>query len=63
MKKATDGPDKKFWQMKKLSELYAKLGKTKEAIAAAKTSLELATKAGNNDYIKMNNDNIKMWSK
>lgn len=63
MKKATDGPDKKFWQMKRMSELLAKMGKTKDAIAAAKTSLELATKAGNDDYIKMNNDNIKMWSK
>jgi len=63
MKKATDGPDKKFWQVKRMSELLAKMGKKKEAIAAAKTSLELATKAGNDDYIKMNNDNIKMWSK
>ncbi len=59
---ATEGPDKKFWQMKRMSELLAKMGKTKEAIAAAQTSLELATKAGNDDYIKMNNDNIKMWS-
>jgi hypothetical protein len=59
---ATEGPDKKFWQMKRKSELLAKMGKTKEAIAAAKTSLELATKAGNDDYIKMNNDNIKKWS-
>lgn len=63
MNKATAGPDKKFWQMKKKSELLAKMGKTKEAIAAAKTSLDLATKAGNDDYVKMNNDNIKMWSK
>ncbi len=62
MNKATEGPDKKFWQMKKKAELLAKLGKYKEAIAAAKTSLELATKAGNKDYIKMNNDNIKKWS-
>ena len=62
MEKAIAGPDKKFWQMKRMSELLAKMGKTKEAITAAKTSLELATKAGNDDYIKMNNDNIKMWS-
>ncbi|MFT4534767.1 MAG: hypothetical protein ACJA1A_000307 [Saprospiraceae bacterium] len=63
MNLATAGPDKKFWQMKKKSELLAKMGKKEEALAAANTSLELATKAGNNDYIKMNNDNIKMWSK
>ncbi|MFT6336007.1 MAG: hypothetical protein ACI86M_002866 [Saprospiraceae bacterium] len=62
MEKATAGPDKKFWQVKRMSELLAKMGKTEEAIATAKTSLELATKAGNDDYIKMNNDNIKMWS-
>lgn len=62
MEKATAGADKKFWQMKRMSEILAKMGKTEEAIATAKTSLELATKAGNDDYIKMNNDNIKMWS-
>ena len=31
-------------------------------IEAAKKSLEGATAAGNNDYIKMNNDSIKEWS-
>lgn len=60
--KATDGPDKKFWQIKRKSEILGALGMKKEAIEAAKLSLELATKAGNQDYIKMNNDNIKKWS-
>ena len=60
--KATEGPDKKFWQIKRKSEILAALGKKKEAIAAATLSLDLATKAGNDDYIKMNNDNIKKWS-
>jgi len=60
--KATEGPDKKFWQIKRKSEILGALGKKKEAIAAAQMSLELATKAGNDDYIKMNNDNIKKWS-
>ncbi|MDF1696650.1 MAG: DUF2911 domain-containing protein [Saprospiraceae bacterium] len=59
---ATDGPDKKFWQIKRKSEILGALGKKAEAIEAAKMSLELATKAGNADYIKMNNDNIKKWS-
>lgn len=62
MEIATAGPDKRFWQIKNKSELLAALGKTDEAIAAAKLSLELATKADNADYIKMNNDNIKKWS-
>lgn len=62
MTKATEGPDKKFWQIKKLAEIQQKAGKLKEAIASAKMALELATKAGNKDYIKMNEDNIKKWS-
>ena len=63
MTKATAGNDKKFWQMKRMSELQYKLGKKREALESANISLELATKAGNDDYIKMNNDNIKNWSK
>lgn len=61
---ATEGnPDEqKFWQIKRKSEILGALGMKEEAIAAAKHSLELATKAGNADYIKMNNDNIKKWS-
>ena len=62
MNKATEGPDKRFWQIKRKSEILAALGKNAEAVEAAKMSLELATKAGNDDYIKMNNDNIKKWS-
>ena len=60
--KATDGPDKKFWQIKRKSEILGALGKKTEAIEAAKMSLELATTAGNDDYVKMNQDNIKKWS-
>ena len=36
-------------------------GNKKGAIAGAKTSLELATKAGNDDYVKMNKDSLKEW--
>jgi len=60
--KATDGPDKKFWQIKRKSEILGALGRKEEAIEAAQMSLELSMKAGNNDYIKMNKDNIKKWS-
>jgi len=62
MNKATEGPDQKYWQLKRKSELLGAMGKTSEAIKTAKMSLDLATKAGNADYIKMNNDNIKEWS-
>jgi len=63
METATAGDNKKFWQIKKLAEIYAAVGKNKEAIKTAKMALELATKAGNADYIKMNKDNIAKWSK
>lgn len=51
-----------FWQLRQQSLILAKAGDKKGAIAAAKKSLEGATAAGNNDYIKMNNDSIKEWS-
>jgi len=61
---ATEGADadQKFWQIKRKSEILGALGQKKEAFSAAKLSLDLATKAGNADYAKMNNDNIKKWS-
>jgi len=60
--KAIDPNDMKFWQVKRKSEILGALGMKKEAIETAKMSLELAKKAGNDDYVKMNNDNIKKWS-
>ena len=42
---------------------YYELGKTKEAIKAAETSLQKAKKAGNEDYVKMNQDSISQWKK
>lgn len=53
--------DPKFWMYRQQSLIHAKAGKKESAIAAAKTSLDLATKAGNADYIKMNNDSLKEW--
>ena len=52
-----------FWMLRKKSLILAGLGKKKEAIAVAKESLEAAQKAGNEDYVKMNEDSIKEWSK
>ena len=52
-----------FWQIRQQSLIYAKLGDTAGAIKAAKRSLELATEAGNSDYVKMNEDSIAEWSK
>lgn len=55
--------DPKFWQYRQLSLILEKAGDKKGAVAAAKTSLDLATKAGNADYIKMNKDFLKKHGK
>ncbi|MCM4159022.1 DUF2911 domain-containing protein [Antarcticibacterium flavum] len=50
-----------FWMLRKKSLIQADLGMKKEAIATAKKSLEMAQKANNADYVKMNQDSIKEW--
>ena len=62
VQKATSQGEPKFWQKKWEAEILASIGKTKEAIKAAKLSRELAEKAGNSDYVKMNDDNIAKWN-
>lgn len=62
VQKATSGDSPRFWQVRKESLILADLGRKAEAIAAAKKSLELATAAGNDDYIKMNKESISKWS-
>ena len=57
------GEDIPFWYLRQKSLIQAKLGDKAGAIATANLSLAGATKAKNNDYIKMNNDSIKEWSK
>lgn len=52
----------RFWMLRRQSLIEADLGMKKEAIVTAKRSLEMATEAGNDDYIKMNKDSIKEWS-
>ncbi len=61
VKKATDGPDQKYWQLRKRSQIEAALGKYKNAIASATTSMELAEKAGNMEYVKFNKTAIAEW--
>jgi len=57
VQKATKGENPRFWQVRREALILAKLGKTKEAIAAAKLSKDLAMKAGNDDYVR-----IKAWA-
>ena len=60
---ATESDDPKFWQVKQEAEILAKMGRHKEAITKATTSLDLATKAGNENYVRINKENIAKWSK
>jgi hypothetical protein len=57
------GADTPFWYLRQKSLIQGKLGDKSGAIATAKLSLEGAEKAKNDDYVKMNNDSIKEWSK
>lgn len=57
------GDDIPFWHLRLKSLIQAKLGDKKGAIETAKMSLANAEKAKNDDYVKMNNDSIKEWSK
>ncbi len=60
---AKPGEDLPYWQLRQKSLIQAKLGDKVAAVATAKLSLAGAEKAKNNDYVKMNNDSIKEWSK
>ena len=57
------GSDVPFWHLRQKSLIQAKLGDKPGAIATAKLSLAGAQKEKNDDYVKMNNDSIKEWSK
>ncbi|MFC5045307.1 DUF2911 domain-containing protein [Aquimarina hainanensis] len=50
-----------FWHLRQQSLIYAASGDKAGAIKAAKSSLELAKKAGNDDYVKLNQDSLKEW--
>ncbi len=55
--------DKPFYFYRQKSLIQAKIGDKKGAIETAKLSLAAAQKANNADYVKMNQDSIKEWSK
>ncbi len=50
-----------FWYHRQQSLIYAKAGDKKSAIKAANTSLKLAKEAGNNDYVALNTESLKVW--
>jgi len=53
--------DKKFWNLTTLSEAQAKNEMYKEAIKTAEEAKALAEEAKNENYIKVNSENIEIW--
>ena len=53
----------RYWMYRQQSLILNGLGETSKAVEAAKISLELAKKAGNQDYVRLNTKAIKEWSK
>ena len=51
----------RFWYLRRQALIHAKAGNKETAIAAAKLSLQLAEKAGNQAYVKMNKASLKEW--
>lgn len=50
-----------FWYHRQKSLIHYKLGEKDAAVAAAQTSLELAQKAGNQNYVRINQAQLEEW--
>ncbi|SIT93858.1 DUF2911 domain-containing protein [Pontibacter indicus] len=62
MKKA-NANDPKFWNLHAQAKIQAKLKDYKGATKTAEQSIELAKKANNDDYVRMNEKAIAEWKK
>ena len=62
IEKAIEGKDDAYWYFRQYSLILEGLKDVNGAITAAKTSLALAEKAGNPDYVRMNKTAIEKWS-
>ncbi|WP_298313782.1 DUF2911 domain-containing protein [uncultured Aquimarina sp.] len=63
IKKVTKNKNALFFQVYRESLILADLDRKAEAITAAKRSLELSKKVKNKDFIRLNEKNIKKWSR
>jgi hypothetical protein len=63
MDKSISMGNERFWVYRQKSLIQAELGDYKGAVATATKSLDMSREAGNADYIKMNEESIKEWSK
>jgi len=61
--KAVKIDSSKYWMYRQQSIILNKLNENNKAILAARKSLELAKKAGNKDYVRMNLNSINEWEK
>ena len=61
--KAIEMDPGKYWMYRQQALILADLNEKEEAIKAAQSSLELAEKAGNQDYVRLNTKAIEEWSK
>ena len=59
---AMSGEEPRYWMVRREAVILHKLGRTEEAVEAAKKSMELAQAAGNMDYVRMNEQSIEEWS-
>ncbi len=59
---AIDMDGGKYWMYRQQALILAELNEKEAAILASKNSLKLAEKAGNKDYIRLNNKSIVEWS-
>ncbi|MBL29882.1 MAG: dihydrolipoamide dehydrogenase [Flavobacteriaceae bacterium] len=63
MEIAVEKGNNKYYHLRQYSLILAALGDKKSAVKVARNSYELADKAGNKDYLKMNKESIEKWSK
>ncbi len=59
--KQANNLDAKYWQLRLQSEIEAKLGDYTTALKTAVTAKEAASKAGNEEYVRINDSNMMMW--
>lgn len=60
--KAVEQDPGKYWMYRQQALILAGLNELDAAVEAAKTSLELAEKAGKKDYVRLNTKSIEEWS-
>lgn len=63
IQKVTKSENPLFFQVHREALILADLNRKTEAIASAKRSLELSKKAGNKDFIRLNEKFIEKWSR